>query len=66
MLCILMTILWHASTKKKKAYGFQISLFYWSFSDDIMAMKELRIIIFIVQYHTYFIKKEKGKKLDHK
>ena len=43
MLSVLMKILSHASAKKKtkKAYGFQISPFYWSFSSGIMAVKRL-------------------------
>ena len=33
----------HANAKQdKKAQGFKISLFYWSFSSGIMAMKGLR------------------------
>ena len=46
-ICGLIKILSHASAKKKKkkgfgvSTGFQLSLFYWSFSSDIMAVKGL-------------------------
>ena len=46
-----MKTLSHANSKKKekgeekKAYGFQISHFYWSFSSDITAMKGLTDVL---------------------
>ena len=45
VLSVLMRILSHANAKKKmkKAYGFQILHFYGSFSNDIMAVKGLRV-----------------------
>jgi len=42
--------------KKKKASGFKISLFYWSFSNDIMAVKGL------ITHATLFVG-ERGKKM---
>ena len=44
MLWVLMDILPHAGAKiqTKTAYGFQISHFYGSFSNDIMAVKGLK------------------------
>ena len=50
VLCILMKIFSHASGKKKgeKAYGFKISQFYDSFSNDIMAVKGLTPLPFVV------------------
>ena len=43
MLSVLIKIFSHASAKnkKKKAEGFQISQFYWSFSSDNLAVKGL-------------------------
>ena len=43
MLCVWVKVLSHTSAKKKgkKASGFQISDFNWSFSCDIMALKWL-------------------------
>ena len=41
MLCILIKILLHASVKQttKRLMGFKFSHFYWSFSNDIVAVK---------------------------
>ena len=49
-----MKILSHANAKKKtkKAEGFQISHFYWSFSSDIMAAKELTSRLEIANWVT--------------
>ena len=56
MLCVLVEILSHASAKKedKKAYGFLISHFYGSLSNDIMAMNGLNCTgtIFSLLFHA--------------
>ena len=47
MLCGLRKIFPHAGAKKedKKAYGLQIWHFYWSFSNDIQAVKGLKVSV---------------------
>ena len=53
MLCIWMSILSHASAKKKKtkkATGFQVLRFYWSFWNDLMAVKGLNQYFCSVPY----------------
>ena len=55
MLCVLTKTLSHAGAKKenKKAEGFQVLHFYWSFSNDIMAVKGLKPSIFAYSALTH-------------